>query len=703
MRRIPAGSDQLDMFTDYDKPYTRDRFVTGSIPLPVIEHESAIMRRPFVSWDGEGYTDDMGQHHYWLLANSLGDRIIAPPGRSLERTSVARLMQTTLRNNPGCIHTGFSLNYDFTMILRSYTLTDDQARKLRSTNQLVDSGYFWKVRNGKELALCEYGERRESKTFTLYDTWPYFQCSFVKALNAYFGETWPDTTSDQRSFIIASKENRQNFDRDHDAEIIEYNDHELRLMVCLMNELRERAYNAGLPLTTAWYGPGAFSSALMNKHKIKDNMGPDLYSRTDLAEAIMCAYAGGRFELPQCGHVNGPMYQADRNSAYPHAIRLLPCLAHGEWKHDYWSDDNSSAERFGVYRVRFTTDLDKPEYAHHRRNVPFPLWRRDPHGNISFPVMGVHGWYHASEVKAALNWCKTDYARSVNARMQIVESWTWEQSCDETPFAWVAELYRQRQTLKRLGSGAHVALKLALNSMYGKLAQQIGWATSKNGRPPFHQLVWAGAITADCRAAMLDAASQNLDSVIAFETDGIFTTAPLDLPVSTELGDWEVTTYDDGWYFQSGMRYGIRDGVTVSPATRGIPASDISLERIRETVVDCESVVGLAQTRFYGIRWAMHRNRPDLIGQWETAPRAMRMMQEDPRGKRVHDPDCPACVTRNGKRIYTWDRLHLTIPAQGWEGTLSQPHPIEWVRGDDRFAQRRELDNEDDGEQDALW
>src|SRR6266571_2488814 len=388
MRRIPVGAEQMDIFTDHNRPYVRDLFIVGDNRLPVIEHEHPIMRKPFVSWDGEGYTDDYGKHHYWLLANSIGDRIIAPVGRSLERASVARMMQTTLRNHPGCIHTGFSLGYDFTCMLRSNNLTDEQARKLRLTNQIVDSGYLWKVRAGKELALAEFGERRESKTFTLYDTWPYFQCSFVKALDSYFGEEWPGTTADERAFIIASKKNRQNFDREHDADIIEYNDHELRLMVALMNELRDRAYTAGVPLTSAWYGPGAFSSAMMKRHKTQTMMGPDLYSRTDLIEAVMCAYAGGRFELPQCGHVNGPMYQYDRNSAYPHAIRLLPCLAHGEWRHSWFGDPLCSPQVFGMFRVRFTTDVDKPEYASMGRNVPFPLWRRDPHGNISFPSHG---------------------------------------------------------------------------------------------------------------------------------------------------------------------------------------------------------------------------------------------------------------------------------------------------------------------------
>ncbi len=88
MRRIPVGAEQMDIFTDHNRPYVRDLFIVGDNRLPVIEHEHPIMRKPFVSWDGEGYTDDYGKHHYWLLANSIGDRIIAPVGRSFLRRSL---------------------------------------------------------------------------------------------------------------------------------------------------------------------------------------------------------------------------------------------------------------------------------------------------------------------------------------------------------------------------------------------------------------------------------------------------------------------------------------------------------------------------------------------------------------------------------------------------------------------------------------
>lgn len=701
MRRIKPGVDQLDLFTDPDAPYVPDRFIRATREPEYIDHENKAMQKPFISWDGEGYTDRAtGRHYYWLLANSIGGKIIAPPGRSLERTSIARLFQGVQRQYPDAINTGFSLGYDFTMALRGTGIEDVQVRSIRERNVLEDSGYLWKIMAGKRLSVAEYSNKRESKTFTLFDTWGFFQTSFVKALDAYFGTEWPDTTAEERTFIIESKKQRANFDRNNDAEVQRYNDHELRLMVELMTELRERAYSAGLPLG-AWYGPGAFASGLLQRHKVKTFMGPDLYARDDLTDAFTRAYAGGRFELINCGHVNGPMFQADVNSAYPDAISRLPCLAHGNWVHEWW-DGLATPDDFGVFKVRFTTKLNTPDCAHITRSVPFPLWRRDPHGNNSFPADGVVGWYHGIEVKAAQRWCETPYGRKVGARVEIVESWTWAADCDHEPFAWVRDEYRKRQVLKRAGHGAHVAIKLALNSLYGKLAQQIGWQPGKDRKPPFHQLVWAGAVTATTRARMLDAACLDLESVIAFETDGIFTTEKLPLPYSTELGEWELTEYDDAWYFQSGFRFGVVGGNVRKPATRGVPAGDISLERIRETLSDCESTIEIRQTRFYTIRWAGHLNKPELIGEWDTVTRRMRMMQEDPRGKRVHDPMCKQCSVKHGKRVYSWDGLHSTIPAQGYEGTVSEPHPVLWVRWKHALtqlqAERRLLDNENDGD-----
>jgi len=50
-----------------------------------------------------------------------------------------------------------------------------------------------------------------------------------------------------------------------------------------------------------------------------------------LREAANGAYYGGRFEAPIIGDVQGPVYQADINSAYAAVYRNLPCLIHGAW------------------------------------------------------------------------------------------------------------------------------------------------------------------------------------------------------------------------------------------------------------------------------------------------------------------------------------------------------------------------------------
>jgi hypothetical protein len=54
--------------------------------------------------------------------------------------------------------------------------------------------------------------------------------------------------------------------------------------------------------------------------------------------------------------------------------------------------------------------------------------------------------------------------------------------------------------------------------------------------------------------AMLDAQKQG--GLIAVETDAVFSTVPLDLPIGEGLGEWECTTFDEMIYLQSGMYFG---------------------------------------------------------------------------------------------------------------------------------------------------
>jgi len=63
---------------------------------------------------------------------------------------------------------------------------------------------------------------------------------------------------------------------------------------------------------------------------------------------------------------------------------------------------------------------------------------------------------------------------AVKCGAEIVEGWEYTGS-QERPFSWVTEMYDTRRDWKRRGISAQLALKLCMNSMYGKLAQRIGW------------------------------------------------------------------------------------------------------------------------------------------------------------------------------------------------------------------------------------
>lgn len=675
---------EVFLFEVDDAPYVEDKFVIGNKP-PLIkypDHRMMSMRKPFVSWDGEGYTDEWGQHHYWLLANSLGDKIIAPPGRSLERYNILRIFHSVQHRIPYAINVGFALGYDFTMMLRGNGLESDQLDDLKKLGYLKSDNYIMRLMMGKQLTTWLAGDQNNNTgKFNLQDGWGFFQRSFIKALDEYFPDGWPE-----REIIMEMKAKRSQFTRDEDEHVMKYNDVELDLMVMLMEDLRDKLFRAGMPVSR-WYGPGAIANGLFSKWRIKDTL-VDLYEELpNVAAVSQYAYAGGRFELLKPGHANRKVYQYDINSAYPYAIANLPNLKDGEWRH-IDAPDLDSLPEFSVVRLRWNStvaDVDRDLsngtlQEIYPRSIPFPFWRRDRKGSISYPSHGVHGWYWLPEAKAGIAYGNSlpDY---YGVTYQIEEAYAFfpSESDNPRPFSGNYELYRRRQVLKAANDGAHIGIKLGLNSEYGKTCQQVGYDPLKGKKPPYHNLALAGYVTAVCRSMMIEAMMQNPTAVIGFETDGIFSLEPLDLPVGKALGEWELTCWDDMWYLQSGFRFGIQDGEVKKPATRGIPVKDISLSEITAAITNCLSTLSVKQTQFMTLQWAQALNKPHLAGQWREMPKVMHFMCENITGKRIHDPDCYMCDTdSDGIRSYRDDEPHITIPRSGYEGQINEMYKVKW-------------------------
>jgi len=590
------------------------------------------LNRRFVAWDGEGINEPDGSHTYVLLANSLGGSI-----HNREGIPTAQIFEMMLDSPDDVTHIIYGGNYDFNMTLRD--LDRESLEVLYRTGKVKWNGYRIEWRAGKSFAV-----RTAERRFLVYDVLPFFQRSFVAACDEYLGTEW-----EYRNEIIREKQNRGSFDYRNIGVIDEYNRAELAALVRLADELRKRLYQVEIRVQR-WDGPGAIASALYKKYDTKSHLNS---TPAMVAEAGRHAYAGGRFEIIRKGHSDLPAYQYDIRSAYPSAIRHLPCLRHAEWRHVIRP---TRIVQFGVYRIevtdRRTASVTQPQ----------PLWHRNRDGTVYFSQYP-HGWYWSPEAELGLEL----------EGVAIHEGWELVPHCECSPFWFVEALYNKRAALKKAGDGAHVGLKLGLNSMYGKLAQQIGWDPGPPLKlPPYHSLEWAGWVTSHCRSQVFRAAMRAPDDIIAFETDAVFSRTPLPVSIGERLGEWEATEYSSLTYLKSGMYFGTKtDGEEVEKM-RGVNKGSITRQDMIDALVNDEEVLHAEQTRFITLGQALHQDFTKWTN-WITAPREIKIALN---GKRID------LLHKGDEWKQTGDGWHET--EEGFHDTeFSYPYEVEWIKPTD--------------------
>jgi DNA polymerase type B, organellar and viral len=498
---------------------------------------------PFIAWDGEGtatpiYTkhvalwfDEEGKGYEWnpaepqpyvLLANSVGGELIRKEG--LGTQECFEFILHTKKIHPHSIFVGFGFNYDINQILKDVPLT--KLKELHETGSVTILPYKIEWVPSKWLKIVKMG-LAEQRSATIYDILGFFQESFLKACEKYLGSDDPDLT-----LIRAGKQSRSVFNfNEFDNFVRPYCQAELRMTVKLMNRLRDDVHDAGLhPTSQQWYGPGAIANIAMKTYSIRTTR----EIPKEVERASQYAYAGGRAERFFLGRHPGPVYVYDIHSAYPAAAIQLPDLSAGHWEYvESWEPDS-----FGVWNI-----WHDGTRGNERPDKPQPLFCRSASGLICFPTQ-VQGWYWTPEAR-----CAVDHIR---------HGWVFRPDTDDRPFEFINNIYEQRRLYKSQGRSAERALKLILNSLYGKLAQTIG---GRGIAPHYHQLEWAGYITSHTRAQIYEAILKaKPGTVIGVETDSIITTEPIDLPMSPALGDWDLTEYDTITYLQTGFYYAGAEG-----------------------------------------------------------------------------------------------------------------------------------------------
>lgn len=515
-------------------------------------------------------------------------------------------------------------------IAQRYRIRADliHSSKMVAPGSTVWDGYWLSYTPRKELRIIDITAGRESvinkwreadgavrrakkpevkwaRQVIVWDVFGFFQSSFLKALKGYrcgkcqtcktkakaicSNAPWSQQDLD---YIETMKENRGVFTADEQEQILDYCYKECQFLSFLVRDLLLAI--DGLDLKLARYdGSGAVASAWMKANRIKDYLpvreaveipgeistDGDIYgyARFDLSGlpeyVALSGYFGGRFEISEIGYM-GTLYGNDINSAYPYIASKLPCLAHGRFRRVTEYEPGM----FGIYQVG---SLTSGNFA------PFPFRTAEDAANkakgiVPDAIYYCHGgkrWIWQDEVAAAIKHFGAD-------AIPVYDGWVWDAACNHKPFATIPDVYRQRQQYVAEGNGIEKAIKLIINSLYGKTAQSIGWNIDRKGDknpPPFQCFIWAGAITSGCRAMIIDAfmsndAEGNPADVVSIATDGILSRGKLTLKVhpGKVLGDWDSGIVTDAYLFQSGVyTMSDEDGKQVYK-TRGFSAKEVT-------------------------------------------------------------------------------------------------------------------------------
>jgi hypothetical protein len=451
----------------------------------------------FLALDGEG----VGSRY--ILLGTASDAIASPHGLSSEECIDFLRAQC----KPGRIPVVFGLGYD---VAHWAADLPDGAQLALWRGERVGWGDLTMRYIPRKLLTLSWPGRR----VTIFDVQSFFGSTFEKALETHLGEV-PD-------IIREGKAGRADFETWDPAAILAYNRAECAALERLMERLADtlETHHPDLPdlLPRSWHGPGAVAARVLRSVEAGREVWPERKYPDDLREAFTRAYFGGRIETYGAGTVRGPVWRYDIRSAYPEACRHLPRLK-WRWQH---LDAFRAGRHFALWRVRW--DLRPfPQYA----DLPGPFPWRDERGYVIFRAEG-EGWYWQPEVEAALR----HYSG-----VEVLEGWLMPHPYTYPLRELVERLYRVRRSLVAKGDPRQYAVKIALNSLYGKMAQKAGSAR-------YRSIAWAGYVTAWTRSRMLEAVLQDPHSVLGVMTDGLLTTRRLDLPQGSELGAWERETHD---------------------------------------------------------------------------------------------------------------------------------------------------------------
>lgn len=253
----------------------------------------------------------------------------------------------------------------------------------------------------------------------------------------------------------------------------------------------------------------------------------------EIQELAWKSFYGGRFELIQRGFI-GECYLYDINSAYPYALTHFPDLTNGKWFSSKKINPKSTLGFFHIHaQVDYTIMI-----------APFPF--RTKNNRIIYPSGEFETFVTLEELKVIVGDSKIKY--------KIIDSYQFiaNENCKYPFREFLTKQYEKRMKLKQENNPLERAIKIILNSVYGKTAQRVN---NKMGNL-FNPII-ASFITGFARAQLYKfVKDHNLDKeIVAFATDSIACRRKVKNWNSKNLGEMKLDKKAKDVYFLSNGFY----------------------------------------------------------------------------------------------------------------------------------------------------
>ena len=452
------------------------------------------------------------------------------------------------------------------------------------------------------------------KTYKFYDIFQFFYTSLNKASLKYLGETKLD-------FPIKSINDPQ-FWIDNYAQIKEYciQDAKLcgKLGVIAQTQFNEMGLDFNNPVSTA---------SLAEQFAIRYRRVPT-FSLKFVHKFGYFSYWGGLFEQYKRGYFE-QVSKGDINSAYPYIMNSLPDLAEGEWE---FHDKNIEDCNFGFVFVKIRS---KKAYVQSLQT----MWT----SSIKYPVLDWHYRYLTLlEYKF--------YLDNEICDMNVIDFMLFYPRTDYKPFSYMKSFYDRRRILKEDTDSRELALKILMNSTYGKYIQMIE-IIDQDWRIQAGQMflpIYASYTTSGTRLQILKYLLKHDIDPIAIYTDCIIAE---DMPKvnSTSLGGWSEQSKGEMVAIGCGV-YSIRDGDKESSHIRGFHESkDRSLFNLIENNRE-KRIIEMNIVRPLGLGELIRRYKSsseNYLNEWLKFPKHIDINFDKKRVWNDRFKDCNDMLKRN--------------------------------------------------------